>query len=175
MVAYRRNRQEGASYFFTVTLKNRQASLLTDNIDILRRCFKRCKNHHPFHIDAIVILPEHLHTIWTLPVSNDDYPKRWRLIKAAFTRELQKEHLISNKNKHGEHAIWQRRYWEHTLRNEKDFNQHIDYIHYNPVKHCLVEKVSDWPYSSFHRYVDAGILPNDWGGAQATDERLYGE
>ncbi len=176
MVAYRRNRQEGASYFFTVTLKNRQASLLTDHIDILRRCFKHCKTNNPFYIDAVVVLPEHLHTIWTLPVADDAYSKRWRLIKAAFTRELQKEGLTSQKNKYGGHSIWQRRYWEHTLRNERDFNQHVDYIHYNPVKHGLVNRVSDWPYSSFHRYVNAGTLHNDWGSEPVSENgRVYGE
>ena len=163
MVNYRRNLVEGASYFFTVNLKNRNLKLLTDYIDRLRTSFKKCHSRYPFKIDAIVILPEHLHTIWTLPKEDSDYPKRWKFIKSSFTHQIQKVGVVSKNNRFGEHGVWQRRYWEHTIRNEREFEVYVDYIHYNPVKHGLVKNIQDWPYSSFYQYVKNGVLHENWG------------
>ena len=120
-------------------------------------------------IEAIVVLPDHLHTIWTLPADDADYAERWRMIKSRFTKSLVKEGVKIGRNEKGEYDLWQRRYWEHTIRDDLDLQRHVDYIHCNPVKHGLVERVSDWPHSSFHRYVRDGIVSVDWGGVALTD------
>ncbi len=165
MADYRRYRINGGTYFFTVNLADRDRSLLTDHIDTLRESFRVVKEAHPFEIDAIVILPEHLHTIWILPDGDDDFSLRWRQVKSAFSRGIAKEERISKSRlRKQERGIWQRRFWEHVIRNEEDFRQHVDYIHFNPVKHGYVQKAVDWPYSSFHRYVRLGILSADWAG-----------
>ena len=174
MTDYRRNFVKGGSYFFTVTLADRRQSLLVENIDALREAFHLVMVKYPFAFVAVVILPEHLHCIWTLPDDDSGFPDRWRRIKAAFSRQLPNCHPRSgSKVAKGERGIWQRRYWEHTLRDEADWQRHIDYIHYNPVKHGHVKQVSDWPYSSFHRYVEMGIYPEDWGGTEDNGE--FGE
>jgi putative transposase len=162
MVCYRRSRVPGASYFFTLALRHRRTDLLVRHIDLLRKAFVSARAKSPFSIDAIVVLPEHLHAVWTLPEGDDDYPGRWRAIKALFTREWRKRVGAAFK------SPWQSRYWEHTIRDEKDFARHIDYVHFNPVKHGHVDKVIDWPYSSFHRYVEAQIYTRDWGGLDET-------
>ncbi len=165
MTDYRRYRIEGGTYFFTVNLAERNRTLLTEHIGILREAFREVKEAHPFKIDAIVILPDHLHTIWTLPNGDHDFSQRWRQIKSAFSREIAKEERISQSRLcKQERGIWQRRFWEHVIRDEEDFNRHVNYIHINPVKHGYVKKVDDWPYSSFHQYVRLGILPVDWAG-----------
>jgi putative transposase len=153
MPNYRRMRVEGGTYFFTVNLADRRRRLLTDRIDLLRRAVQRVRAHHPFEIDACVVLPDHLHCIWTLPSGDHAYSQRWRLVKFLVTEALP-----------GERGIWQPRFWEHTIRDDRDFRQHVDYLHFNPVKHRHVTRVTDWPYSTFHRYVREGILPADWGG-----------
>jgi putative transposase len=162
MVLYRRNRVKGGSYFFTVALQDRSSNLLVEHIAELRDAFRLAKARMPFQVDAIVVLPEHLHAIFTLPASDDNYSSRWRLIKSIFTRKLIQKGVTLAANGRGEYNLWQRRFWEHTIRDEEDMNNHIDYIHYNPVKHILVERVTDWPHSSFHRYVRSGTLPIDW-------------
>ena len=136
----------------------------------MREAIKAIQTTRPFQIDAWVLLPEHLHCIWTLPEGDDDYSIRWSLIKGQFAKNVKPlfynaGQLSSSHLKKREFGIWQRRFWEHMIRDEKDFNRHIDYIHYNPVKHGLVMSVKDWPYSTFHRYVREGIYPNDWGEA----------
>jgi len=139
MVAYRRNYIKGGRYFFTVTLLNRQSTLLTDHIDNLRTSFRNVKLRYPFCIDAIVILPDHLHCIWTLPENDDAFSLRWREIKSAFSRNLAPiEYQNKSRKMRKERGIWQRRFWEHTLRDESDYQKHVDYIHYNPVKHGYV-------------------------------------
>jgi len=164
MPNYRRSFIAGGCFFFTVTLRDRRSTLLTDHIELLRRCVRTVRRAHPFAIDAWVVLPDHMHCIWTLPNGAIDYPTRWRLIKLLFSRDLPN---ISERSScqvaRREKGIWQRRYWEHTIRNELDFNHHVDYVHVNPVKHGFVTRVSDWPYSTFHRFVKAGILSSDWG------------
>jgi putative transposase len=163
MTNYRRSNIAGASYFFTVNLADRSQSLLIDHIASLRSAFAYTRDRHPFVVDAIVILPEHLHTIWTLPDGDNDFALRWRLIKTVFSRGLPHVEFRSDSRlRKGERSIWQRRYWEHLIRDEADFSQHVDYIHINPVKHGLVSRVADWPHSSFHRYVRAGLMPMDW-------------
>ena len=126
----------------------------------------------PFVIKAIVILPDHLHTIWHLPEKDMDYSSRWRNIKGYFSRSLPKTEVCNKSRiKKNERAIWQRRFWEHTIRDEKDFQRHFDYVHYNPVKHGLVQRVCDWPYSTFHRLARSGIYPIDWAGGMEDKRR----
>jgi len=163
MVNYRRNKIKGGSYFFTVTLRDRRSKLLTDHVNLLGNAMRKARKENPYQTKAIVILPDHLHAIWQLPEEDADYSTRWRKIKSYFTKEIIKADIKINKNHHGEYDIWQRRFWEHTIRNELDLIRHIDYIHFNPVKHGLVKEVRDWPYSSFHAYMDEGACLEDIG------------
>ena len=155
----------GAMWFFTVTLAERKGNqLLVENIELLRAAFVKVQQAHPFKIIAIVILPDHLHCILSLPEGDTNYSTRWALIKADFSRNISKgERLSASRIKRGERGIWQRRFWEHLIRNEKDLHAHIDYIHWNPVKHSLTKQVVDWKYSSFQRFVKAGFYPENWG------------
>ena len=164
MVHYRRIRLEGGTYFFTVTLADRRARVLTDHVDLLRSVFRRVQGERPFKIVAMVVLPDHLHAIWTLPAGDADYSGRWRAIKAGFTRDLVAGGMPLVRHDKGEYDLWQRRFWEHTVRDESDLAAHVEYIHFNPVKHGLVKQVRDWPWSSFHQYVRRGWLAEDWGG-----------
>jgi putative transposase len=164
MVRYRRNFVPGGTYFFTVTLADRTSSALVDHVSVLRTAFRIARHERPFTIEAIVILPEHLHAIWTLPLGDSDFPGRWRRVKAHFTHRLVAAGVPIQRHRKGEYVLGQRRFWEHTIRNETDFEQHVDYVHFNPVKHKLVSRVRDWPYSSFHAYVRRGVLPDDWAG-----------
>ena len=176
MVSYRRNLIPGASYFFTVTLLDRTSRLLIERIADLREVMRSVRDERPFDIDAVVILPDHLHCIWTLPPGDADYAMRWREIKSRFSRKIPAgEYRSLGRVNKGERSIWQRRYWEHTLRDERDMEQHVNYIHYNPVKHGHVTRVADWPYSSFHRFVQKGIYPLDWGGDNRRGEGNFGE
>ncbi len=172
---YRRNRIPGGTYFFTVTLRNRNLSLLVDWIGDLRESVRETLREKPFRIDAWVVLPEHLHAVLTLPPGDSDYSGRWKRIKGRFTHRLVAAGLPIAKNERNEYGLWQRRFWEHTIRDESDFARHVDYVHYNPVKHGLVEQVKDWPYSTFHRYVESGIYPVDWAEAVVQHESEYGE
>ncbi|QPF86968.1 transposase [Bradyrhizobium genosp. L] len=176
MTSYRRNFIQGGSFFFTVNLANRQRRLLTEHIDALRAAFRITRERHPFTIEAIVVLPDHLHTVWTLPEGDADFVTRWRQIKAAFSRALPGgERVSASRAAKGERGIWQRRYWEHTIRDENDFARHVDYVHINPLKHGLVTRVQDWPYSSFHRMVKLEIYPEDWAGDGAELDGAFGE
>jgi len=160
MTDYRRNFIVGGSFFFTVNLAERRLPLLTQHIDELRTAFLETRRHHPFTIDAMVVLPDHLHAVWTLPEGDANFATRWRLIKSTFSRSLATgERISDSRAAKGERGIWQRRYWEHTIRDENDFARHMDYIHINPVKHGLVPRVSHWPYSSFHRIVSLESIP----------------
>ncbi|MHC2250623.1 putative transposase [Bradyrhizobium embrapense] len=175
MVHYRRNFLPGGTFFFTVTLEDRSSSLLVDNIELLRTAFRAARGKKPFTVDAIVILPEHLHAVMTLPSGDADFSDRWRQIKSYFTRGLVAAGAPLSANHRGEYALWQRRFWEHTVRNERDFERCVDYIHYNPAKHRLASSPADWPHSSLHRYIRQGVLPSDWGGNGATDNDDFGE
>jgi putative transposase len=129
----------------------------------------------PFIIDAIVILPDHLHTLWTLPEGDADYSGRWRAIKSRFTHSLLASSVSLTRDNRGEYLLWQRRFWEHTIRDELDFTHHVDYCHWNPIKHGCVQYLADWPYSSFHRYVRYGLLPANWTGMIAGPDSEHGE
>lgn len=153
---YRRARTPGATYFFTVVAYDRQRLFESPQmVQLLRQAFSVVKQRHPFSIDAAVVLPDHLHCIWTLPTEDANYSARWRLIKSHVSRhclEAYKGERSSARLRKQEQAVWQRRFWEHQIQDEGDFAQHVDYIHYNPVKHQLVRSPCDWPYSSFHRF-----------------------
>jgi putative transposase len=167
---YRRADVTGGTYFFTVNLAERSRTLLVDQVDTLREVVRMVKAEHPFHIDAMVILPDHLHAVWTLPVGDCDYPTRWMLIKAGFSRRIPaRERRNKSRMTKGERGIWQRRYWEHLIRNERDYARHMDYTHYNPVKHGYVTRVAAWPHSTFHRYVERGIYSPSWAGAPESE------
>lgn len=164
----------GGTFFFTVALLERRRTLLTDHIDSLRTAFIDARRRRPFTIDAIVVLPDHLHCIWTLPPDDADFSARWHDIKSRFSARIEPgERLSARRAMKGERGIWQRRYWEHCIRDELDFSRHADYLHFNPVKHGHVTCVADWPHSSFHRYLAQGLYPLDWGGnAQVVDWQL---
>jgi putative transposase len=176
MSRYRRALIPGGTYFFTVALADRSADLLVRHIDLLRHAYRTIQNRQPFETIAICVLPDHLHAIWSLPESDAAFPGRWNLIKGGFSRQLRPSALRSaSKIGKREKGIWQRRYWEHAIRDDADLARHIDYIHFNPVKHRLVGQVVDWPYSSFRRYVAHGQLPADWGGDAADVTGEFGE
>ncbi len=176
MTDYRRNFVPGGSFFFTVNLADRRSRLLIKHIDELREALRQTLQRHTFTIDALVVLPDHLHAVWTLPENDADFALRWRQVKSSFSRRLPGDEPISDSRAaKGERGIWQRRYWEHTIRDEDDFARHVDYVHINPVKHRLVTRVKDWPYSSFHRMVKLGILPDDWAGDVAKLDGNFGE
>jgi putative transposase len=166
MPNYRRAFVPGGTWFFTVNLLQRHHNdLLLREVGLLRDCVRRVRARYPFHIDAWVVLPEHMHCIWTLPPGDCDFSLRWRLIKSGFSRALPAtERRSAVRMAAGERGIWQRHFWEHLLRDDDDYRRHLDYVHVNPLKHGHVTRVGDWPYSSFHRYVAAGIYPPDWGG-----------
>lgn len=155
MPNYHRMFVPGGCWFFTVNLVDRRSTLLTDNICALRAAVHQTMSRYPFRIDAMVVLPDHIHAIWTLPEGDADFPTRWRLIKGRFSKAIPAdEELSASREKRGERGIWQRRFWEHLIRNERDLEKHYEYCWFNPVKHGLVSRIEDWPYSSFHRDVD---------------------
>jgi len=163
MPNYRRNRVPGGCYFFTVNLLDRRSDLLVSEIDALRDAVREARRARPFHIDAWVVLPDHLHCLWTLPPGDADFPNRWRSIKASFSRRVahpnyRRPSLVRKR----EAGVWQRRYWEHTIRDDADYAAHMDYIHFNPVKHGLAEHPAAWPFSSFLRCVARGVYPEGW-------------
>ncbi len=164
MRRYRRAYASGACYFSTVNLAARRGnSLLVDQIDVLREVTRVVRARHPFVIDAMVVMPEHLHAVWTLPHDDANFSMRWALIKAGFSRGIPATETISaSRSSKGERGLWQRRFWEHMIRDDDDFARHIDYVHYNPVKHGLVERAIQWPYSSIHRYVRDGMMSANW-------------
>jgi putative transposase len=141
----------------------------------LRAAFRAARQERPFAIDAIVVLPDHLHAVLSLPPNDDDFPARWRRIKGYFSTRLLKQDSAIERYPNGELALWQRRYWEHTIRDDADYARHVDYIHFNPIKHGLVRRVGDWPYSSFHLHVRRGLLPADWAGEADIASSAFGE
>jgi putative transposase len=174
---YRRYRVPGGCYFFTVNLLERFPNdTLIRHVDLLRAVVRDVCRRWPFVIDGWVVLPDHLHCIWTLPPGDFDFINRWRLIKAGFARQIPKTEARSRvRVTRGERAIWQRRFWEHAIRDERDYASHMDYLHFNPVKHGYARRVMDWPYSSFRRCVAKGIYPLDWGGADEEAAVVVGE
>ncbi len=167
MPRYQRLYLPGATYFFTLVTFERRRFLTSE---LARRCLRAAwvevRRKHPFEVDAVCLLPDHLHCLWTLPADDADYSTRWMLVKSHFTRrcavaqKLPPSRSLRNKR---QQTIWQGRFWEHQIRGDKDFERHCDYIHYNPVKHGYVNRVVDWPHSSFHRFVHRETYPPDWG------------
>jgi putative transposase len=173
MTNYRRWRVEGGTFFFTAVTHSR-APLFADAraCTILGDKFRDCQKKWPFTVNAIVLLPEHLHTIWTLPRGDANYSRRWAWIKKEFTKDWvagggHEQPVSKARWERGDHGVWQPRYWEHTIEDEDEFDRHFDYIHYNPVKHGHVTDPADWPYSSFHRWVHAGVYEIGWGAAHS--------
>jgi putative transposase len=171
MTDYRRWRVAGGTYFFTVVTHGRQPFLTGDVARrTLRDAFRTVRQRRPFRVEAIVLLPYHLHTIWTLPTGDFDYATRWQLIKRRFTKLYlaagsPEGARSASRNAKRERGVWQRRYFEHTCRDEADMKRCADYLHVNPLKHGLVDRVINWPWSSFHRYVQLGEYEPDWGSA----------
>jgi putative transposase len=165
MRSYTRLHVPGGCYFFTVNLHvRRDNDLLIRHIDALRAAVATVRRNHPFAIHAMVVLPDHLHAVWRLPPDDADFSTRWRLIKASFSRAVATgERITPSRARRGERGVWQRRFWEHLIRDECDWRRHVDYIHYNPVKHGHVPRAVEWPYSSLHRFIRAGWYEPDWG------------
>jgi putative transposase len=168
MPNYRRHQEPGGTYFFTVVAAGREPIFTQEVARIaLHAAIQSVRKEHPFHINAWVLLPDHLHCIWNLPEDDADYPLRWAKIKRATRHNL---------GLAPETRFWQPRYWEHFIRNDNDLTRHLDYIHWNPVKHGLAKCAADWPYSTFHRFVTAGVYPPDWGIAKSeVDGKLFGD
>jgi putative transposase len=155
---YRRARQDGGVYFFTLVTRARLPLFgVPENIELLKRAMNHVKERHPFAMPGYVILPDHLHCLWRLPEKDHDFSMRWRLVK----------HFVSGKTK--QRPFWQKRFWEHAIRDEDDYRRHLDYIHYNPVKHGLVARPGDWPHSSYSHYLRLGMADADWGVAREFD------
>lgn len=176
MPQYRRDRTPGGTYFFTVNLLDRSQSLLTDYISLLRASISRVKESYPFYVDALVVLPEHFHMVLTLPKGSSEYSDIIRFIKSNFSKGMPGSSNITcvSRTKRKEKGIWQRRFWEHRIKDEVDYKRHIDYCYFNPVKHNHVKKVSDWPYSTFHRDVSAGLYRKGWA-SEGENEGNFGE
>jgi putative transposase len=165
MSDYIRPRVPGASVFFTVALARRGSRLLVEEAERLRAAVRETRADRPFRIDAWVVLPDHLHAVWTLPEGDAEYSVRWKEIKARFTKSVGRTGLRSaSKIAKGEAGLWQRRFWEHHIRNERDLVSHLRYCWWNPVKHGLVERAVDWPYSSMHRDIRRGQVDPEWAG-----------
>ena len=150
MPDYRRIYTPGGTYFFTVNLLNRKQKLLTENYELLMTCFDEAAVSHPFKMPYYVVLPDHLHCIWRLPEEDSDFSRRWQIIKSRFSRHIPKSIDLSPGRRNGERGIWQRRFWEHLIRDAEDMGNHIDYIHNNPIKHGYTDHPKDWAFSSWH-------------------------
>jgi putative transposase len=169
MTRYRRT-PAGSTFFFTVVTYRRRPILCDDAVRAaLRQAMHAVRVARPFAIDALVLLPDHLHAIWTLPDGDSDYSTRWSQIKALVSLACQDHHdgtplLSVSARRRREAGIWQRRFWEHRIRDEVDLERHVDYIHYNPVRHGYAAHAGEWPHSTFGRYVIAGVYGPDWAG-----------
>lgn len=164
MPNYIRPHITGPQIFFTVALAQRGSDLLVSKIDDLRLAVRMTQNNRPFRIDAMVVLPDHLHAVWTLPPHDRDFMTRWGSIKALFSMRQDAGVQRCSHIRRREKAIWQRRYWEHHIRDEGDFNAHLRYCWGNPVKHGLVERPVEWPFSSLHRDIRRGLVGPEWLG-----------
>ena len=151
-------------------MRDRRRALLIDHIDALRNIVGDVKAKLPFTIDAMVVLPDHWHAVWTLPPDDLAYPQRIRLIKAGFTKHLLREGVSIEKEASGEYKLWQKRFWEHTIRDDRDFETHVNYVHINPVKHGHVIRAADWHHSTIHRYIERGMLTSSWACAALAGE-----
>ena len=171
MSDYRRFFVPRGPYFFTINLLERRNNrMLVTHIDALREAVRKTKLERPFRIDGWVVLPEHMRLMMTLPPHDGDFSNRIKAIKIRFNRAIPAVERRSDvRAANGERGIWQRRFWEHAIRDERDFEKHLDYLHFNPVKHGHVACVKDWPYSTFHHWVERGVYSLDWAGADASD------
>ena len=175
MSQYRRART-GSTYFFTLVSYERRPILCDPPIrNLLRLAVQNVRVRRPFTIDAWVLLPDHVHCIWTLPEGDTDYSTRWAQIKRTVSRFCDPDMHVprptsESRRKHRDSVIWQRRFYEHQIRDEDDFARHVDYVHFNPVRHGHASSAAAWPFSTFHRYVRAGMLSADWGGSMHTAE-----
>jgi putative transposase len=167
---YRRAQAAGGTFFFTLVTHDRRRFLCQpQNVTLLRAAFRYVMARHSFKVEAFALLPDHLHCIWTLPTGDSDFSGRWRLVKGYFTRGCDPTYrgcVSASRERKGEQAAWQRRFWEHQIRDEGDLIRHMEYVHYNPVKHGLVSAPREWPHSSFHRYVRAGVYAEEWGAGE---------
>lgn len=180
MPNYRRPRNPGGMYFFTVVTQERRPVLTTEAVrSALRMAIQQARMTLPFKIEAWVLLPDHLHCIWSLPPDDGNFSARWAIIKRQVSQQcsaMVDASLSISRKRRNEHAFWQRRFWEHQIRDENDLAKHLDYVHWNPVKHGFVKTVKDWQYSSFHKYVAQGTYPSDWGsGELAREDNDFGE
>ncbi len=176
MSRYRRSKIDAGVLFFTVTIADRSSDLLARHVERLRRVYTSVQQSYPFKTIAICVLPDHLHAVWSLPPGDANFPLRWSLIKSGFSRGLASDpRRTMSKIAKREKGIWQRRYWEHVIRDDNDLARHVDYIHFNPVKHGYVSRVADWPHSTFRRFVARGVLPPDWGGDIRDMPGAFGE
>jgi putative transposase len=175
MSQYRRFYVPGGQYFFTVVTANRRSILTNPMIlGFLREALIEARRTMPFQIPAMVVLPDHFHAIWSLPRGDDDFSKRMKLIKALVSKSCTQAGIVeapksASRVIRGERGFWQRRFWEHLIRDETDFERHFHYIHFNPVKHGYVRHALDWPHSSYHRYVAKGIYQPDWRWQDSED------
>jgi putative transposase len=175
MPQYIRAKMKGSVFFFTVVLAERPSDLLIEKVELLRRSYQTVQQRRPFETVAICILPDHIHAVWKLADGDADFSTRWSLIKSGFSRGLAARPKSASQITKREKGIWQRRYCEHAIRDDADLERHIDYIHFNPVKHGHVTRVADWPHSSYHRYVERGLLAADWGGDMRDIQGAFGE
>jgi putative transposase len=176
MVKYRRTKVAGGCYFLTLALQDRRSDLLFKSAALLRRCLQNTQVRLHFRVPALVVLPDHLHMLMALPPDDADFSARIRMLKASFVGALRQQVGSEVRtNAKGEANIWQRRFWEHLIRDEQDYRHHVDYIHINPLKHGLVTRVRDWPFSSFHHYVRQGLLPIDWADCTGVEIEDAGE
>ncbi len=177
MSRYRHASTAGSTYFFTVVAYRRRPILCDESMrTALRTSIENVRIVRPFVIDAWVLLQDHLHCIWSLPEGDADFSTRWMMIKRAISFACRDAYhrddwMSASKRKHRESTIWQRRFWEHQIRDDEDLARHLDYLHFNPVKHGYVSRVADWPYSTFHRHVKEGAYPADWAGAAEVRHR----
>ncbi|MDO5638763.1 MAG: transposase [Neisseria sp.] len=176
MSHYRRNYVRGGTFFFTVKLADPKSHLLVEHIDLLRESYVYIQKRYPFETVAACILPNHIHAIWTLPDGDDDYSLRWKLVKRRFSDYFpHAQNRSPSKLKRHEKGIWQRRFYEQTVFDEADLRRCVAYVYFNPLKHGLVGSVREWPFSSFHRDVEKGLFPADWGGSLESAVMNFGE
>ncbi len=162
MVLYRRNFVPGGTYFFTVTLADRRAITLVDHVENLRTAYQSVVSARSIDTIAICVLPDHLHAVWTMPDGDANFSSAWVLIKARFSRAVAKVDPRIVRVRNDQFNLWQSRFWEHTIRDDRDLEAHVNYIHFNPAKHGYCTSAAEWPHSSFHRYVREGLLTSDW-------------
>jgi putative transposase len=157
MTDYRPNRVPGATFLFTVRLLDRSSTLLTDHISAFGEAMRQARSRKPYHVDAWVVLPDHAHSIWTLPPGDEDCAGRWRAVKIAFSKSLRK----ASPSNASEGAIWQRHYRQHRIGDDTEYAAMVDYVHMNPLRHGYCEQAADWPWSSLHRFVAEGLIVPD--------------